>query len=134
VSIAMSLGLAESKLPGALGELCCRSAITTHLRVFLEGRLPAPVETAACYVVSEALTNAAKHSRASVVGVVATCHGGLLAVEMADNGVGGAARGTGSGLRGLADRVEALNSRLTVSSPPGRGPRCARSSHAGSRR
>jgi len=41
VSIAMSLGLAESKLPGALGELCCRSAITTHLRVFLEGRLPA---------------------------------------------------------------------------------------------
>jgi len=73
--------------------------------------LPAPVETAAYYVVSEALTNAVKHSRASEVGVAATCHDGLLAVEIADNGAGGAARGTGSGLRGLADRVEALNGR-----------------------
>jgi signal transduction histidine kinase len=163
VSIAMSLGLAESKLPpnaghakpivagarealraalaelrdltqgiyptilterglsAALDELCSRAALTAHLRLFLDGRLPAPVETAAYYVVSEALTNAAKHAHASEVRVAATCTGGVLTVEVADDGVGGAGNGKGSGLRGLADRVEALEGRLTVSSPPGRG-------------
>jgi signal transduction histidine kinase len=163
VSIAMSLGLAEAKLPAdpvhakpivtetrtalavalaelrdltqgiyptilserglsaALDELCGRSALTAHLRLFLDGRLPIPVETAAYYVVSEALTNAAKHSRAAEVRVAASCSGGTLTVEVADDGVGGAGNGKGSGLRGLADRVEALDGRLTVSSPPGRG-------------
>jgi signal transduction histidine kinase len=163
VSIAMSLGLAEAKLPAdpehakpivaetrtalavalaelrdltqgiyptilserglsaALDELCSRSALTAHLRLFLDGRLPIPVETAAYYVVSEALTNAAKHSGAAEVRVAASCSGGILTVEVADNGVGGAGNGKGSGLRGLVDRVEALDGRLTVSSPPGRG-------------
>jgi signal transduction histidine kinase len=163
VSIAMSLGLAEAKLPAdpvhakpivtetrtalavalaelrdltqgiyptilserglsaALDELCGRSALTAHLRLFLDGRLPIPVETAAYYVVSEALTNAAKHSQAAEVRVAASCSGGTLMVEVADDGVGGAGNGKGSGLRGLADRVEALDGRLTVSSPPGRG-------------
>jgi signal transduction histidine kinase len=89
--------------------------------LFLDGRLPVQVETAAYHVVSEALTNAAKHSRATEVRVAARCSGGTLTVEVADDGVGGAGNGKGSGLRGLADRVEALDGRLTVSSPPGRG-------------
>jgi signal transduction histidine kinase len=113
--------LSERGLPGALDELCGRSALTAHLRLFLDGRLPIPVETAAYYVVSEALTNAAKHSQAAEVRVAASCSGGTLTVEVADEGVGGAGKGEGSGLRGLADRVEALDGRLTVSSPPGRG-------------
>jgi signal transduction histidine kinase len=116
--------LTERGLPAALDELCRRSALTAHLRLFLDGRLPAPVETAAYYVVSEALTNAAKHAQAREARVAARCSGGLLTVEVADDGVGGAGNGkglTGSGLRGLADRVEALGGRLTVSSPPGRG-------------
>jgi signal transduction histidine kinase len=163
VSIAMSLGLADAKLPGdpdqakpivaesrgaladalaelrdltqgiyptilserglsaALDELCSRSAVTAHLRLFLDGRLPVPVETAAYYLVSEALTNAAKHARAREVRVAARCADGVLTVEVADDGVGGAGSGTGSGLRGLADRVGALDGTLTVSSPPGEG-------------
>jgi signal transduction histidine kinase len=113
--------LTERGLAAALDELCHRSALTAHLRLFLDGRLPAPVETAAYYVVSEALTNAAKHSGASEVRVAATREGGQLTVEVADDGVGGASAGKGSGLRGLADRVEALGGRLSVASPPGRG-------------
>jgi signal transduction histidine kinase len=113
--------LTERGLSAALDELCGRSAVTAHLRLFLGGRLPIPVETAAYYVVSEALTNAAKHSQATEVRVAASCAGGILTVEVADDGVGGAGNGRGSGLRGLADRVEALDGRLTVSSPAGRG-------------
>jgi signal transduction histidine kinase len=113
--------LTERGLPEALDELCRRSAVTAHLRLFLDGRLPPPVETAAYYVVSEALTNAAKHSRASEVRVAATCQGGRLTIEVADDGVGGAGTAKGSGLRGLADRVEALDGRLSVLSPPGQG-------------
>jgi signal transduction histidine kinase len=113
--------LTERGLSAALDELCSRSALTAHLRLFLDGRLPAPVETAAYYVVSEALTNAAKHSCAREVRVAATCEGGQLIIEVTDDGTGGAVPGTGSGLRGLADRVEALGGRLSVSSPPGRG-------------
>jgi len=113
--------LTERGLPAALDELCSRSALTAHLRLFLDGRLPVQVETAAYYVASEALTNAAKHSQATEVRVAASCSGGILTVEVVDDGVGGAENGKGSGLRGLADRVEALDGRLTVASPPGRG-------------
>ena len=87
----------------------------------LDRRLPDQVETAAYFVVSEALTNAAKHSHASEVRVNATYAGDVLTVEVADDGIGGAAIGHGTGLRGLADRVEALGGTLTVSSPLGRG-------------
>ncbi len=95
--------LTERGLSAALDELCSRSALTAHLRLFLDGRLPAPVETAAYYVVSEALTNAAKHSGASEVRVAATCRDGLLTVEVADAGAGGAgmgAAGAGVGAAG----------------------------------
>ncbi len=70
---------------------------------------------------SVALTNAAKHSHASEVRMSAAYEGGGLIMEVADDGIGGATSGGGSGLRGLADRVEALGGRFTVSSPPGRG-------------
>ena len=163
VSIAMSLGLLESKLPtqegearpllretrealtlaleelrelthginppllverglsAALDELCRRAALPTHLHLGLDRRLPDQVESAAYFVASEALTNAAKHSHASEVQVAASYAGATLTVEVADDGIGGAGTGGGSGLRGLADRVEALGGRFTVSSPPGRG-------------
>jgi signal transduction histidine kinase len=85
-------------------------------------RLPARVEETAYYVASEALANAAKHARATAVTISARrCDGGLL-VEVGDDGVGGA-NPNGSGLRGLADRVAALDGHLLVDSPTGRGTR-----------
>jgi signal transduction histidine kinase len=113
--------LTERGLPAALDELCRRAALPAHLDATLDVRLPAQVETAAYFVVSEALTNAVKHSHASELRIAASCGERALTVEVADDGIGGAAAGGGSGLRGLADRVEALGGRLTVSSPPGRG-------------
>jgi signal transduction histidine kinase len=113
--------LVERGLPAALAELCHRSVLPAHVRVDVESRLPEQVETAAYFVVSEALTNAAKHSHGNEVRVAVELEGELLHVEVADDGIGGASAGGGSGLRGLADRVEALGGRLTLSSPPGRG-------------
>jgi signal transduction histidine kinase len=86
-------------------------------------RLPAPVEAAAYYLVAEALTNVAKYAGATAAKVAVTRLDGTLTVEVADDGVGGADPGTGSGLRGLADRVAALDGTLTVDSPPGKGTR-----------
>jgi signal transduction histidine kinase len=113
--------LTERGLPAALDELCRRAALPTRLRLALDARLPDQIESAAYFVVSEALANAAKHSHASEVRVAASYEGRTLAVEIADDGIGGAAPAGGSGLRGLADRVEALGGRFTISSPPGRG-------------
>jgi signal transduction histidine kinase len=113
--------LSERGLAAALDELCGRSALPASLDVDLAARLPAQVETAAYFVVSEALTNAAKHSHAHRVRVSAAADARVLAVEIADDGIGGAGGGAGTGLRGLADRVEALGGTLTLSSPPGRG-------------
>jgi signal transduction histidine kinase len=163
VSLAMSLGLAESKLaddPGAaaplvrearetlalalaelrelsqgiypsllterglgaaLDDLCRRAALPATLDASLPVRLPQQVEAAAYFVTSEALANAAKHSHATEVRIRARLERGVLLVEIADDGIGGAGTGSGTGLRGLADRVEALGGRLTLSSPPGRG-------------
>jgi signal transduction histidine kinase len=70
---------------------------------------------------SEALTNAAKHSHGSEIRVVASYVDRSLTIEVTDDGIGGATTAGGSGLRGLADRIEALGGRFTVSSPPGRG-------------
>jgi signal transduction histidine kinase len=79
------------------------------------------VEAAAYYVVAEALTNVAKYARASAVRVDVTRSDGHVEVTVADDGVGGADASRGSGLRGLADRVEALGGRLEVTSPTGAG-------------
>jgi signal transduction histidine kinase len=113
--------LTERGLPAALDELCRRAALPTRLDLTLDRRLPDQIESAAYFMASEALTNAAKHSHASEVRVTACYEGESLTVQVADDGIGGASTCGGSGLRGLADRVEALGGRFTVSSPPGRG-------------
>jgi signal transduction histidine kinase len=115
--------LVERGLPIALEALCRRAGLPAHLNVDLDNRLSDQVETAAYYFASEALSNAAKHSHGSEVRVDVSCDGRTLAVEVVDDGIGGASVGPGSGLRGLADRVEALGGRFTVSSPPGLGTR-----------
>jgi signal transduction histidine kinase len=113
--------LVERGLAAALDDLSRRAALPVRLDVAVSGRLPEQVEGAAYFVASEALANAAKHSHASEVRLAASEEDGVLVLEVADDGIGAAASGGGSGLRGLADRVEALGGRFTVSSPPGRG-------------
>jgi signal transduction histidine kinase len=95
--------------------------LPVELSADLEERLPGPVEAAAYYVVAEALTNVAKYSEASAVEVRALRHNGRVVVEVADDGIGGADPALGSGLRGLADRVEALDGELEVTSRAGSG-------------
>ena len=92
-----------------------------RVAVELEEPLPEPVEAAAYYVVAEALTNVAKYARASEVSVRVARENGFALIEVADDGVGGAATSGGSGLRGLADRVEALGGHLHLESPIGSG-------------
>jgi signal transduction histidine kinase len=89
----------------------------------LEERLPPEVEAAAYYVVAESLTNSAKYAQASLVEVRVCRQDGVARVEVADDGVGGADVSRGSGLRGLADRVEALAGRLGLESAPSAGTR-----------
>jgi signal transduction histidine kinase len=84
------------------------------------GRLPAAVEATAYFVVAEALTNVAKHARATGATVLARVENGTLSVQVRDDGVGGA-RPHGSGLVGLADRLAVLKGRLRVESPAGSG-------------
>jgi signal transduction histidine kinase len=115
--------LSEGGLAPALKALARRSSVPVELEVDVPARLPEPVEVAAYYVVSEALANAAKHAQASVAQVEAQAHHGLLHLSVRDDGVGGAAPGGGSGLVGLADRVEALGGTIKVHSPPGHGTR-----------
>lgn len=119
--------LVERGLPVALEELCRRAGLPAHLRIDLDTRLPAQVETAAYYFASEAVSNAVKHSHGNEIRVDVSYDGRTLTVDILDDGIGGAAvggrAGSGSGLRGLADRVEALGGQFTVSSPPGRGTR-----------
>jgi signal transduction histidine kinase len=113
--------LVERGLASALDDLARRAALPVRLDVAIGGRLPEQVEGAAYFVASEALTNAAKHSHANEVRLTAAQEPDALVLKIADDGIGGAALGGGTGLRGLADRVEALGGRLTLSSPPGRG-------------
>jgi signal transduction histidine kinase len=86
-------------------------------------RLQPEIEAAAYFVAAEALTNVAKHAGASSAAVKAFRDGDLLVIEVADDGVGGAAADGGTGLRGLADRLEAHGGRLRIESPPGGGTR-----------
>jgi signal transduction histidine kinase len=114
--------LGETGLPGAIPVLAGRCRLPVGVEVSVPRR-PAPsIEGIAYFVVSESLTNITKHARATRAGVRVTQQTGWLVVEVADDGVGGAgADGSGSGLRGLADRVAAVDGRFTVSSPVG-GP------------
>jgi signal transduction histidine kinase len=113
--------LSEGGLGPALKALCRRSAVPVELDLAAARRLPEPVEVAAYYVVSEALTNAAKHAHASVVHVALDTHDAILQMAIRDDGVGGADLSHGSGLVGLSDRIEALGGTLQVTSPAGNG-------------
>ena len=113
--------LSDKGLVPALEMLAGRATVPVELCAALDGRLPPPVEAAAYYLVAEALTNAAKHARASCVNVNVTRVNGRAVVEVADDGVGGADLRGGSGLRGLRDRVEALGGELDLESREGGG-------------
>jgi signal transduction histidine kinase len=113
--------LSEGGLKPALDALRRRSAVPVELDLHTERRLPEPVEVAAYYVVSEALTNAAKHAHASAVHVEVDTHDATLQLAIRDDGIGGADPGVGSGLLGLSDRIEALGGTLQVTSPAGTG-------------
>jgi signal transduction histidine kinase len=112
--------LTEQGLEAALASLARRSAVPVELAVPAE-RLPAEVEAAAYFICSEALANVAKYASPSRVVVRVTADGRAALVEIFDDGVGGADPAQGSGLRGLADRVEALDGTLRLESPPGGG-------------
>ena len=113
--------LSRGGLGPALKALARRSAVPVKLDVGVDRRLPESAEVAAYYVVAEALTNVAKHARASEVNVCADTEGANLRLSIRDDGVGGADSGKGSGLIGLVDRVEALGGQIEISSPTGRG-------------
>ena len=113
--------LAEGGLHPALKALARRSAVPVRLDVAVDGRLPEPIELAAYYVVSEALTNTIKHAHATVIDVQVAADPGVLQVRVRDDGRGGADPTRGSGLVGLTDRVEALGGHIRVNSPPGEG-------------
>jgi len=113
--------LTDEGLVPALRALASRSPVPVKLAAPTLGRLPGPVETAAYFVVSEALTNVVKHADATAAQVTLEHADGILTVTVTDDGAGGANLGAGSGLRGLADRVAALDGRLELRSPARHG-------------
>jgi signal transduction histidine kinase len=113
--------LSEGGLGPALRGLARRSAVPVELDLRGERRLPDQVEVAAYYVVSEALTNAAKHAQASVVHVELEARDATVRLAIHDDGVGGADPVQGSGLVGLTDRIDALGGTLELTSPTGSG-------------
>jgi PAS domain S-box-containing protein len=113
--------LSDRGLRAAVERLLSRVPVPVEIAEISDERLPEPVEAAAYYLIAEALTNVTKYAQASKVRVrVATC-GEFVVVEVSDDGVGGADASAGSGLRGLADRVETLGGKLEVVSPTGAG-------------
>ena len=107
----------------ALESLAARAPVPVRLSVELEERVDEQLEVAAYYVVSESLANIGKHAQASSATIAVRRDNGQLVVEIVDDGIGGADSEAGSGLRGLADRVEALDGRLRVWTPHGGGTR-----------
>jgi PAS domain S-box-containing protein len=116
--------LTDRGLGPAVEALASRLPVPVTVDAALGERLPSPVEASVYFFVSEALTNAAKHAEAGEVRVAIAAADGHLTVDVADDGVGGAAgTAAGTGLAGLADRVAALDGELTITSPPGGGTR-----------
>ncbi len=113
--------LSQGGFGSALRALARRSAVPVELELRLGAALPEPVEVAAYYVVAEALSNAAKHARASVARLDVESSDGAIRLEISDDGVGGADLSNGTGLLGLRDRVEALGGSLVMESPAGGG-------------
>lgn len=115
--------LTQTGLPGALQALVERSAAHATLKEVVQYRLPEAVEATAYFVVSESLTNAAKHAPGASVGIAVRAVEGGIAVEVADDGPGGARLEDGTGLTGLADRVSSVGGSFAVSSRPAQGTR-----------
>jgi signal transduction histidine kinase len=115
--------LTQSGLGPAIMSLAERSPTPVHAQVEIEGRLPPPVESAAYFVVAEALTNVARYAHASHAGVELRRDGDELLVVVTDDGVGGVDVAAGSGLRGLQDRLAAVDGALQIDSPPDGGTR-----------
>ncbi len=115
--------LTEEGLDAAVESLADRTSLRVKVTSGLDGRLPEPVEATAYYVVSEALANVAKYANATSASIELARRNGLVRIEVADDGIGGASVDGGSGLRGLQDRVAAVGGRLDVHSPPGGGTR-----------
>ena len=113
--------LAERGLDGAVRALAMSLPVPTDVTTHLPGRLDTPVESAVYFAVAEALANMGRHSRARSAWIIIGHAGGLLTVEVGDDGVGGADSMRGSGLRGVAQRLDAFDGTMTISSPPG-GP------------
>jgi signal transduction histidine kinase len=113
--------LTERGLEAAVQTLVARAPVPVTVEAQGTRRLPAPVESAAYFVVSEGLANVAKYAQATHVSVTVRCETNRVTVLVADDGVGGANAANGSGLRGLADRIAALDGTLTLESPAGRG-------------
>jgi PAS domain S-box-containing protein len=113
--------LTERGLSPAIAALAARAPVPVEVVDVPADRLPGALETTAYFTVAEALTNVAKYAEASVATVRVACEDGSLVVEVRDDGVGGADAGSGSGLSGLADRVEACDGSLSIESPPGEG-------------
>jgi PAS domain S-box-containing protein len=113
--------LSQRGLGPSLRALARKSPIQVDLDIELDQRPPESIEIAVYYAVSEALTNAAKHSRASRVSITVATSGAMLRATIEDDGSGGAEASAGSGLVGLIDRVEALGGRFALDSPPGDG-------------
>jgi signal transduction histidine kinase len=109
--------LSTAGLGPALKTLARRAGLPVELELRNQRRLPEHVEAAAYYVVSEALTNAAKHAHASVVKIDVAEQDAILKLAIRDDGVGGADPRQGTGLAGLADRIEAVGGRLEIVSP-----------------
>ena len=115
--------LTNRGLPAALEDLASRATVPVEVTAAPDERLPDAVEAAAYFVVSECLANIGKHAQATSATVAVTVEDGRLSVVVADDGVGGAELGDGSGIQGLGDRVGALSGSLAVESPPGEGTR-----------
>jgi signal transduction histidine kinase len=113
--------LSQGGLAPALRTLARRSAVPAEIRVDIDSRLPTSIEAAAYYLVSEMLTNTAKHACASGVDVRASVVDQMLHVSVTDDGIGGADAAKGSGLVGIHDRVEAVGGQLRIHSPAGGG-------------
>jgi signal transduction histidine kinase len=113
--------LAEGGIAPALRTLARRSVVPVELELNADGRLPEQIEVAAYYVVSESLTNIAKHAHATVARLSATLDSSGLRIRVTDDGRGGADTTAGSGLIGLQDRVEAVGGSLSISSLAGSG-------------
>jgi signal transduction histidine kinase len=113
--------LVDHGLEAAVLEVADRSPMPVSVQLTLPSRLPPPIEAAAYFVVSEALSNVAKHAQAASCDVTGWVERDRLVITITDDGVGGAQAGAGTGLTGLVTRLDALGGTLDIDSPPG-GP------------